>query len=64
MEFFPDFLDKNWIKNFSFAFKNYKFFYILQEKNLKRKFNKENLISLFNEIKLDKNINYKDLLLV
>ncbi len=64
MEFFPDFLDKNWIKNFSFAFKNYKFFYILQEKNLKRKFNKENLISLFNEIKLNKNINYKDLLLV
>ena len=64
IEFYPELLDKNWIKNFSFAFKNYKYFYILQEKKLKRKFNKENLVSLFNEIKLEKDIHYKDLLII
>ncbi len=64
IEFYPQLLDKNWLKNFSLAFKNYKYFYILQEKKLKRKFNKKNLISLFNKINLEKNVYYKDLLII
>ena len=64
IEFYPKLLDKNWLKNFNLAFKNYKYFYILQEKKLKRKFNKKNLVSLFNKINLEKNVYYKDLLII
>ncbi len=49
-EFYPNLLDKNWIKNFDLVFKNYKFFYDLRGKNKKEKFNKKNLIALISKV--------------
>ena len=51
-EFYPTLLDKSWIKNYDLVFKNYRFFYNLHGKNRKEKFNKENLIALFNKVNL------------
>jgi len=49
-EFYPNLLDKNWIKKFDLVFKNYKFFYDLRGKNKKEKFNKKNLIALISKV--------------
>ena len=51
-EFSPLLLDKNWIRNFDLLLKNYNFFYNLREKKRKEKFNKDNLVALFNKLKL------------
>ena len=62
-EFFPSLLDKSWIKNYDLVFKNYRFFYNLHDNNKKEKFNKENLIALFNKVNsIEKK--YTDLLIV
>ena len=62
-EFYPSLLDKNWIKNYDLVFKNYRFFYNLHGKNRKEKFNKENLIALFNKVNLIGK-KYTDLMIV
>jgi len=62
-EFYPSLLDKSWIKNYDLVFKNYRFFYNLHGKNRKEKFNKENLIALFNKVNsMEKK--YTDLMIV
>ena len=62
-EFYPTLLDKSWIKNYDLVFKNYRFFYNLHGKNRKEKFNKENLIALFNKVNsMEKK--YTDLMIV
>ena len=62
-EFYPSLLDKSWIKNYDLVFKNYRFFYNLHGKNRKEKFNKENLIALFNKVNsIEKK--YTDLMIV
>ena len=62
-EFYPTLLDKSWIKNYDLVFKNYRFFYNLRGKNRKEKFNKENLIALFNKVNsMEKK--YTDLMIV
>jgi len=62
-EFYPTLLDKSWIKNYDLVFKNYRFFYNLHGKNRKEKFNKENLIALFNKVNsIEKK--YTDLMIV
>ena len=62
-EFYPTLLDKSWIKNYDLVFKNYRFFYNLHDKNRKEKFNKENLIALFNKVNsMEKK--YTDLMIV
>ena len=62
-EFYPSLLDKSWIKNYDLVFKNYRFFYNLHGKNRKEKFNKENLIALFNKVNSMKK-KYTDLMIV
>ena len=62
-EFYPTLLDKSWIKNYDLVFKNYRFFYNLHGKNRKEKFNKENLIALFNKVNLIEK-KYTDLMIV
>ena len=62
-EFYPSLLDKSWIKNYDLVFKNYRFFYNLHGKNRKEKFNKENLIALFNKVNLIEK-KYTDLMIV
>ena len=61
-EFSPLLLDKNWNRNFYLLYKNYKYFYDLHNGNKKRLLNKDNIISLFNKLKLEKN--YTDLMIV
>ena len=61
-EFSPLLLDKNWNRNFYLLYKNYKYFYDLHDGNKKRLLNKENIISLFNKLKVEKN--YTDLMIV
>ncbi len=62
-EFSPKMADKNWIKNLSTVFKNYNFFYDLHSHSLKKeKFNKHNLVVLFN--KLNTKDIYTDLMII
>ena len=62
-EFSPKMVDKNWIKNLSTVFKNYNFFYDLHSHSLKKeKFNKHNLVVLFN--KLNTKEIYTDLMII
>jgi FkbM family methyltransferase len=63
-EFAPKILDKHWLKNLSIVFKNYNFFYDLQSQSLKKeKFNKENLVALFNKLNTKEEI-YTDLMII
>jgi len=60
-EFLPSGFDKNWIKNFDLAFKNYKFFYNLRDRNRKEKFNAIEIKKLYNHHL--KNNNFTDILI-
>ena len=62
-EFAPFLLNKNWQKGFDLLFKNYKYFYNLHESTKRKKFKKEEIISLFNKLNLKKG-NYTDLLII
>ena len=62
-EFSPKLLEKKWLNGFKLLFKNYNYFYDLRYIKIKNKFNKVNLLNLFNELKTKK-IDYTDLLIV
>ena len=62
IEFSPLLLDKNWIKNFSELFKNYRYFYNLHGQNNRNVLSKNNLMKLFNQLKT-KEKNYTDLMI-
>ena len=63
MEFVPNLMPRNWIKDFNNLFKNYKYFYNLSDtgKN-KQKLNIETIKKLYKEI--EKNKGFTDLLLI
>ena len=63
MEFQPDLMEKNWHKKFSYLFANYKYFYNLSEKQLKRKYLKKEIIEkLYNKLITEKK--HTDLLII
>jgi len=62
LEFSPHLYDNKWLKNFSPLYKNYKFFYDLN--NIKKtKFTPANIVNLFNKLKRKKDT-YTDLLIL
>ena len=63
MEFQPDLMQKNWFKKFSHLYNNYKYFYNLSEKKLKRNYLKEETIQkLYNKLIAEKK--HTDLLIL
>ena len=63
-EFAPFLMDNNWMKGFNLLFKNYRYFYDLQNSSKKKKLNKEEIIRLYKKLKSTKKDVYTDLLII
>ena len=63
-EFAPFLMDNNWMKGFNLLFKNYRYFYYLQNSSKKKKLNKEEIIRLYKKLKSTKKDVYTDLLII